>query len=156
MNTGCKAYRNVNTMGMSQLDLILTVYNGAINFLRQARESFENSKSDEGRIYCSRARKCIVHLYTTLDMEKGRDVAESLARLYAFLVERIDQASAIKSIELLKEIENSMATIKQGWEGLKKKSLTPAEKQKSDSDEESDEEYQPLAAGHSGGLAISA
>lgn len=106
-------------MGMSQLDLILTVYRGAINLLNQARASFEEKEYEEGRAACARARKCVVHLYTTLDMNKGGEIADGLGKVYAFMIEQIDLVSAGKSTEQIDEIIKLLDTIKEGWVGLK-------------------------------------
>ncbi len=119
MKQGCHTYKAVNTMGMSQLDLILTVYGGAINFLDRARSAFEAGKMSEGRALCERARSCIVHLYTTLDMEKGQAIAAQLGHLYAYMIEQLDLAVARQSIDLLGEIKKMLETIREGWESLK-------------------------------------
>ena len=119
MNTGHNAYRETNTMGMSQLELILTVYRGAIGFLDQAKSDFDAGELKSGRTACEKARKCIVHLYTTLDMEKGEDIAAQLGQPYAFMIEQIDLAMANKSCELLDEVGSMLKTIREGWEGLR-------------------------------------
>lgn len=119
MKKGYDTYQAINSMGMSQLDLILTVYRGAINLLNQAKASFEEKKFEEGRAACARARKCVVHLYTTLNMEKGGEVASGLGQVYAFMIEQIDLVSAGKSSEQIDEIIKLLNTIKEGWAGLK-------------------------------------
>lgn len=115
---GCNAYQKINTMGMSQLDLILTVYRGGIGFLNQARDHFQKDELVAGRAACDRARKCIVHLYTTLDMDKGGAIADRLGQLYAFMIERIDLAVANKSRDILDDVIANLTTIKEGWEGI--------------------------------------
>lgn len=119
MKQGCHTYKAVNTMGMSQLDLILTVYGGAINFLDRARSAFEAGSMSEGRTLCERARSCIVHLYTTLDMEKGQTIAAQLGHLYAYMIEQLDLAVARHSTKLLGDIKKMLETIREGWENLK-------------------------------------
>ncbi len=118
MKSGCEAYQKVSTMGMTQLDLILAVYRGTIGFLEQAKTAFDQEKFDAGRTACDRARKCVVHLYTTLDMEKGQEIARHLASLYAYSIEQLDLAVASKSIKRLNDIIGVMKTLKEGWEGL--------------------------------------
>ena len=44
MRKGLNTYREINTMGMSQVDLILTVYRGAIGFVESATTAFEAGK----------------------------------------------------------------------------------------------------------------
>lgn len=108
-------------MGMSQLDLILMVYGGTINYLNQAKIDFQESRLAKGRDACDKARNCMVHLYTTLDMEKGEQIAEHLGYLYAHIIEQIDLCVASKSVEKLDNIIGVLSTIKEGWDGLRSK-----------------------------------
>ena len=119
MKKGLSTYRQVNTMGMSQLDLILTVYRGAIGFVESAATAFEAGKTAEGQAACERVRRCLVHLYTTLDMEKGQAIAAKLGQLYAYMIEQLDLAAAGGSTTILGEIAGMLTTIKEGWESLK-------------------------------------
>jgi flagellar protein FliS len=119
MINGHNAYRETSTMGMSQLDLILTVYRGTIGLLNQARTEFELEHFTEGRTACDKARKCLVHLYTTLDMEKGGEIAESLGNIYAHVVEQLDVAVADKSPKYFEDMISHLMTIKEAWDGLK-------------------------------------
>lgn len=119
MNNGYNTYKENSTMAMSQLDLILTVYKGTITYIKNARSHFESERFVEGRTACEKARKCIVHLYTTLDMEKGEEIAEKLGQLYAFMIEQLDLAVASKSLDLLDTVVGLLETIKEGWAGLK-------------------------------------
>jgi flagellar protein FliS len=125
MKKGHHAYNEINTMGMSQLDLILTVYRGAISFLTQARTAYDAGNSADGRLLSERARRCIVHLYTTLDMEKGEDIAIRLGQLYAFMIEQLDLAMAQQSVSRLGNIIRNLETIKEGWEDLKELESPP-------------------------------
>jgi flagellar secretion chaperone FliS len=119
MKKGHDTYKEINTLVMSQLELILTVYRGAINFLQKARRDFTDGKADEGHQACERARRCIVHLYTTLDMDKGEAIAARLGQLYAFMIEQLDLAAAQRSSDLLVNIISMLETIKEGWESLR-------------------------------------
>jgi flagellar protein FliS len=154
MKDGFNAYRKVNTMGMSQLDLILTVYRGAIDYLKKAQADFENGRLSDGRTACEKARKCIVHLYTTLDMEKGEVIAARLGQLYAFMIQQIDLALASKSCKLIDEVIGLLTTIKSAWEGLKGQS-GGAEPVKTDSSEAEDKGTRtPAAAEPAGGQRL--
>jgi flagellar protein FliS len=119
MKKGADAYRNVNTMGMSQLDLILTVYRGALDYLQLAKKEFAENRFDTGKENCEKARKCLVHLYATLDIEKGQAIARQLGQLYAFMIERVDLALASKSSRDIDDIIGILMTLKEGWDGLK-------------------------------------
>jgi len=128
MNRGFSTYKKINTMGMSQLDLILTVYRGAIDYLDRAQTDFREGRLKAGREACEKARKCIVHLYTTLNMEKGGTIAAHLSRIYAYMIEQIDLGVASKSDELFDNVRSILVNIKEAWEDLKdKETSSPAD-----------------------------
>ena len=119
MRKGLNTYREINTMGMSQVDLILTVYRGAIGFVESAATAFEAGKTAKGQAACERTRRCLVHLYTTLDMEKGQAIAAKLGQLYAYMIEQLDLAAASGSTKILGDVGRMLTTIKEGWESLR-------------------------------------
>lgn len=106
-------------MGLSQVDLIVTVYRGTAAYLRQAAENFKEQQPEAARGLCDRARSCLVHLYTTLDMDKGGIIADRLGRLYAYMIEQLDLAAAGGDANALEQIAALLDTIKEGWEGIK-------------------------------------
>ena len=119
MKSGVGTYQKINTMGMSQLELILTVYNGTIGFLNRAKSDFKNNQLSSGRSACDKARKCLVHLYTTLDMDKGMQIAQNLGQLYTYMIEQVDLAVASKSEDQIDDVIHVLMTLKEGWEGLR-------------------------------------
>ena len=127
MKRGPNTYQKINTMGMSQLDLILTVYRVGIASVTEARNDFRAENLVAGRTACDKARKCIVHLYTTLDMERGGAIARHLGQLYAFMIEQLDLAVAEKSCDLLDNVIDNLNTLKEGWEGLKEADIAGAD-----------------------------
>jgi len=119
MKNGFETYQTTQMMGLSQLDLILTVYKGTIGYVRQAIEHFRNQQIAEGKTACEKARRCLVHLYTTLDMEKGQAIADHLGKLYAYMIEELDLAVAGANSGPLENVIQLLNTIKEGWDGLK-------------------------------------
>jgi flagellar protein FliS len=116
--SGTTTYQQITTMSLDQIDLILMVYRGAITELRKAGVAFEEDRFVDGRDACDKARKCIIHLYTTLDMDKGGEIASRLAQLYIYMVERLDIAVSTKGKKNIDEIISLLEVIKEGWEGV--------------------------------------
>lgn len=119
MKNAQNAYQEVKIMNMSQVDLIIHIYQGAIGFMMSARTDFQQNRMTEGRTACEKARKCIVHLYATLDMEKGLEIANYLSQLYAYVIQQIDFIMASKSLEQIDDVVNILRTLKEGWEAVK-------------------------------------
>ena len=75
MNNKLEAYRYADTMGKSPLDLIITVYDGALKALRMAAEHYRSEKNQDGYDEIQKTKRMVTHLYSTLDTEKGGQVA---------------------------------------------------------------------------------
>lgn len=66
----------------------------------------------------SRAVRLIVQLDTTLDMEKGGDVAENLAKLYDYMLRRLTLANATNDVAMVAEVIKLVTEVKQGWDQI--------------------------------------
>lgn len=125
MNNKLQDYQVVDTLGKSVPELIVKVYNGAIGSLRQAADYYKDEDFQLGYEKMERAKKFIVHLYTTLDEEKGGDIAKNLSKLYAFIIEQINFVQATKDVSLIEDCVTVLNNIREGWvqlaENLKNK-----------------------------------
>jgi len=130
MDNKIGAYRESDTLGKSQLDLILQVYDGALSYYKQARDAYADENWDNGYKTLEKARKFVVHLYTTLDPEKGGEVAENLGKLYTYVIAQTDLVVATKDIAVVDSIIEVLANLRKGWQGLKEKQ--PAAAKESD------------------------
>ncbi|MBD3403629.1 hypothetical protein GF420_12095 [candidate division GN15 bacterium] len=119
MDGKLNTYRTIDTLGKSQIDLILQVYDGAIGAFRSAGDAYQNKRYDAGYEQMQRARKFLVHLYTTLDDEQGGEIAQSLGKLYTFLICQIDIAQATRDQEIIAANIRILENLKSGWKGLK-------------------------------------
>jgi flagellar protein FliS len=119
MDTGLQTYQTVDTLGKSQIDLILKVYDGAMGAFEAARRNFIDSDVDAGRSQLDRARRFLVHLYTTLDEDQGGDIARSLSKLYTYLICQIDTAKATRDAEVVEGCVRILQNLRAGWMGLR-------------------------------------
>lgn len=130
MDTSVSSYRTIDTHGKSQLDLVLQVYDGAIAAYYRAGEHFEGQQFTEGREQMERAKRFVVHLYTTLNPEEGGEIAENLGKIYAYVVQETDVATATKDTGKIDDIISVLDNLRQGWRGLKEQEMsgsTPTE-----------------------------
>jgi len=118
-------YRAVDTLSKSQLDLILQVYDGAIAAFRAAATAYQNNDYQEGRRQLERAKRFVTHLYTTLDMNAGGDLAEKLAMLYVYIINQIDLAMATKDLSVIDDNITVLDNVRQGWLALKQQHAGP-------------------------------
>jgi flagellar protein FliS len=119
MNYDLKAYESTSTLGLSQIDLILKVYDGAITAFKEASQLYSKNDLNAGYEKMEHAKKFITHLYTTLDPEKGGEVAERLGKIYAFVLNQTDVAQATKDLKIIDDNISVLDNLRQGWQGLK-------------------------------------
>jgi len=117
MEKHIEQYRRTQVSGMTQKELILMLYNGAIRFLTEAKGAIGEERYDKSCAKLDRARKVVLHLYSTLNMEAGQ-LANDLAALYSFVVEQICVANAKRETAPVDSCINILSTVKEAWEQL--------------------------------------
>ncbi|MFQ5607309.1 MAG: flagellar export chaperone FliS [Candidatus Zixiibacteriota bacterium] len=124
---GIGSYRKLDTLGKSPLELLLMVYGGAAQALKEAEEAFSADDRETGRRQLERARKFITHLYTTLDNEKGGEVAENLGKLYVFIIEQLQVAQATGKTAIISDLREIIENMRAGWTGIRGDLGTPGD-----------------------------
>jgi flagellar protein FliS len=128
MDGSLKSYETVDVLGKSQLELVIKVYDGALASLRAGAEYYKDEKLQEGYEHLEKAKTFVVHLYTTLDVEQGGEVAVNLSKLYSFIVSQIDVIEATKDLAILDDIISVLTNLKSGWSELKQQEANVAPK----------------------------
>ena len=113
------AYRHADTMGKSPLELVLMVYDGAIRAMRTAAEHYRHGRPQSGRDEVMKAGRMVTHLYATLDAEKGGQVAASLGKMYAWVINQLQLVDATKDAEQLESAARVMDNLRSGWADLR-------------------------------------
>jgi flagellar protein FliS len=93
------------------------LYQGAIDFLRQAKGSLERGDMAEKGQCITRALAIISELLTGLNFEVGGEVARNLESLYLFMIDHITTANLVNDPQRLEEVISLLCTLKEGWEG---------------------------------------
>lgn len=122
MNNNISAYNTIDIVGKNQIDLILKVYDGAIAELTSARTLYQDQKYSKGYDHLERAEKIVTHLYTTLDPEKGGEIAANLGKLYVWIIAKLHEVQATKEIARFDECLKVLANLRAGWVGVKETS----------------------------------
>ena len=118
MSSGIGSYQKTSILGKSPLELLLLVYNGAIEAFKKAEDAFERDDKERGKKSLARARKFVTHLYATLDTKSGGEVAERLGQLYVFIIEQIQIACATSDKTLCANMREILENVKAGWDGI--------------------------------------
>jgi len=123
MKENVAQYRRTEILGQSQLDLIIQVYDKAIASMREASEHFRQDRACPGREALQKAGKCVTHLYTTLNHEKGGEVADQLGKLYAFVINEINVAESTKDLARIDSNITVLNNLRLGWLGLREQAV---------------------------------
>ena len=119
MNDQINAYTQTDILGKSQVELVIKVYDGAIEAYQAAREAYEKEDNDTGFEKLQRARRFVTHLYTTLSMEDGGEIAEKLSQIYAFVINQTNIIEGTKDLAQIDDNINILNNLRLGWLGLK-------------------------------------
>jgi flagellar secretion chaperone FliS len=112
-------YNEVDTSNKPPLDLLLKVYDGGLQAFGRAQDAYRKNEYQKGYDELERARRFVVHLYTTLNFEQGGEVADNLGKLYIFLMNEIDFVEATKQSDRIDSCIKVIKNIREGWTNLK-------------------------------------
>ena len=124
MTKEVNAYQKTAILGKSQLELIIQVYDGAIAAFRDAKKAYGDGDNEKGYQQLEKAKRFVTHLYTTLDPEKGGEIAERLAKLYAFVINQTNVVQATKDLSQIDDNITVLQNLRLGWMGLKEQQDT--------------------------------
>ncbi|MEA2102738.1 MAG: flagellar export chaperone FliS [Thermodesulfobacteriota bacterium] len=114
---GYQAYKKTQIQTADQGTLILMCYNGAITFLKQAKQAIENKDDKNRSTLFTKAQKVIWELNNSLNYEAG-DVAYKLDALYHYMIRRIIEADYNENTEAIDEVVGHLEEIRESWETI--------------------------------------
>jgi len=115
MHRGAGAYTTVDAQSRSPLELVVMLYDGAIRFVGQAREAHKQGDRRGRAVGVSRAMAIVGELQNTLDVERGREIALELDRLYQYISSRLLDVTRTGDAAPLDEILVLLGTLRDGW-----------------------------------------
>ena len=115
-----RAYRANSVLTASPGQLVLMLYDGALNSLALARVAFDLPAKDIRRFatinrQLAKARSIIGELQGRLDFQAGPEFAEIMHRLYDYYNRRLLEANMRKEVAPIIEVENLLIQIRDTW-----------------------------------------
>lgn len=118
-NQALNAYAQVNIEAAintaSPVQLIVMLYDGAINALASAKGFMSQSKFEEKGRLISKAIGIVEGLRTVLDQEKGGEVAKNLNDLYEYMKKQLLLGNLKNQTEQLDEVMKLLADLRSAW-----------------------------------------
>ena len=118
MQRAAQAYIQTRVTTTGQGDILVMLYDGAINFMNMAKERLAaNDMAGKGN-YITKTLNIIEELKDTLDMDKGGAIAENLRNLYTFCSNRLVMANIKKSPEMIDEVMKVMTGLRSAFAAI--------------------------------------
>ncbi len=115
MNMHSNDYLKNQIATASKEQLLIMFYDGAIRFTAQARHAVDNNDIS-GRTYgINKASAIISELAATLDHKIGKNIAEDLDALYAYMLNELNMANIKNDARRLEIVENLLADLRTTW-----------------------------------------
>ncbi len=114
-----KSYRQIATRTASPGQLILMLFDGALQSMERALTGFEQSApSHRNEIIHNNLRRAvdiIRHLNASLNLEAGGELAQTLRRLYHYFDSRLTESNLNKRREGIDEVIAHLSGIRDAW-----------------------------------------
>ncbi|MBA2882666.1 flagellar protein FliS [Desulfosalsimonas propionicica] len=115
MNNPYQNYFANQIQTASPEQVLVMLYDGAIRFLRQARQALENGDRVGKLKKISRTVAILTELSNSLDFEKGGEIAENLDGLYAYMVRELTRPNAEDEFKAMEVSENILLELRGAW-----------------------------------------
>jgi flagellar protein FliS len=126
---GAAQYRSVRSHGLvadaSPARLVQIMFEHILSELATAQGCMDRIKNNMplGEVIAKgkslgKAIRLINQLNATLDMERGRQIAENLRALYLYMLERLTQANIANDARIVAEVTSLVRKVKSGWDQI--------------------------------------
>ena len=112
---GALQYQHTQVTTASGVQLIVLLYDAAVQSLQLARESMLNNNHPDKARFLGRAVAIVGELSNVLDLERGGEIARSLQRLYDYMLAEFLQANLRHDVRRLDGPIKCLTTIREAW-----------------------------------------
>jgi flagellar protein FliS len=119
-------YREIAVKTATPLQLVVILYDGAIQALQEAQEHIKQKNIAQRSQCLNRATAMISELHASLSFDEGGEIANSLDRLYAYMQDQIFKANLEQRIEPLANVTKLLENLRDAWRALASKNRIDA------------------------------
>ncbi|WP_200763835.1 flagellar export chaperone FliS [Nitrosophilus alvini] len=105
----------------SPLKQVILLYEKAILTLKETKEDIKKNDLRSKIEHISKVTDIINALDSSLDFEKGGEIAKNLHNLYDFIDRSLVTVHAKNDIKLIDDLIEILENLKEGWEGIESK-----------------------------------
>lgn len=111
-------YKETAITTQNQGQIIVMLYDGAINFMRKAQQCIDTRDIAGRNQYINKTRDIIFELNTSLNLEQGGHVAQNLRSLYNFIWRYLGDANMKNDPKMLQKVINMMEELGGAWKKI--------------------------------------
>ena len=120
-------YREMEIRTANPLQLVVMLYDGAIQSLHEAGEKLRQGDIGGRARAANRALAIISELQASLNFAEGGQISAALESLYGYMKRQIFVAGVENIADPLSEVISLLATLRSGWQGLAAQAQQPAD-----------------------------
>ncbi len=109
----------------SPVGLVVMLYDGAIQAMSLGKDAITARKLEEQNRHLQKAQRIVGELTSTLNIERGGEVAQNLLQLYNFVYDRLVQANIEDAPEKIDEALLVMSQLRESWAALEESQRQP-------------------------------
>ncbi len=102
-------------MTSAPVTLVAMLYDKAVSCLRAAVQAIHNNEIETRWKNNHRAQEIINHLFMTLDLEKGGEVASNLEALYGYMLLRLPDVDVNNDARVAEEVIELLEPLRASW-----------------------------------------
>lgn len=115
MNAYMNQYQDNSIMTASKEQILIMLYDGAIRFVRQAKQAIAEGRKADKAHAISKAMAIVTEFSNTLDYEVGGEIALDLSRLYDFMIRELSAVNAHSDSDRLGPVENILQELRDAF-----------------------------------------
>jgi flagellar protein FliS len=115
---GIGAYTRTGVMTADPKKLILMCYEEAIRNLKIAKEKYASHEYEQKAQALKKAQDFIYMLNSSLDFEKGGEIASNLQALYQYIMHRLTESDLKRDLNAMDHIIWMLVELKSAWEEI--------------------------------------
>ena len=116
MNQYVKQYQKANIETASREQILIMLYDGAIQFLNKAKVAMQNKNYEAIHNNLMGAQNIIQEFINSMDREVAPQLAENLISLYEYFIRRLIQANMKRQEDPIDEVLKYLKSLKATWE----------------------------------------
>ncbi len=119
------SYMKTQIETATPLQLVVMLYDGAIDNARKAREAIASGDVEAKTRAVDKLLAILGELQSTLDMERGGEISVNLNALYTYFCEQVVTASVKLDPEPLDNVESLLSSIRGAWHEIATRPASP-------------------------------